>query len=929
MDQPHPDRLRIDDRLRRARSRRRLRDGARLACLALATALASQALCIGFGPRPDAGLDLDAILTVGFAGLIGAGVGLVLAMAVAWHRHRRLADTAQAAEQAIPGLGLALSTSLEVERTDASPSIRQALWADTLHRIDGSPWKRFTGAGAGLVYAGIALALVITQTIAFHGPDPLMVRMMVAQAAKPDAASATAMRKPGTAATATLALPAAGLTAAQLAEKPAASTEPAKPTFRAKLELKDPDGDRWTTAVETIPVTVGADTSHGLTNLRLTIRINDRQPAVEVLASTQPEGPHRFTTAVTMAAIGAVDFDVITLSAEAEAQHPDGSTRHLVSPLRMIQIMPFRKSTGPGGSGGGGGEDRILQLIEAERQVLKGAWMLANDQTMESDDPARRTIAGQLVQAQRVTRERTTDLHQEMLTRAGAEISATGQQIMAQFERAETRMTDAEIDLQVDHWDAAQTPARDAQAALVEIQRLTGGALKESSCRCNTPRPVIAKANPKPPPPPSNPPNQPKPQLAVPKVHRTQHEPDDLPSLVEAQAALNRDGDAVAGNPSATQLDRSAALAERQRTLRTITEAIARAATAPERTADGAVSSVPALLLGAMEQQALQASTYGSSPGQIPAAGEQALYLLRQAAQAADGEARQARSGQVQQAIDQASRAAADSTTRPERSIASLLALAQALDQLAATPPTDDRDAARRAKAEAEQLHLRNAAETARQAANGALPADAPLPHLAEALRAQLGDTEHRRRLVRELSAWERQAQAVAQQLRQHDGKTGEPAPAIKAWAEALQERRAGLQAEAARHQKLGTPSSSLQQLMRTAAAASHACQNPGSAPGPGRIANPATTTSPPKSGPPTPHSGGSSGYAPSVAAVEAFASSVAELRQELIATGGDDRELTTGMSGVEVPAEYREPVNRYYDRLSNDRPSTSGPEVP
>ncbi len=380
---PQPTVEQVRAPLMRAQTFHAIRLAARLTCWTGLVIVLGELFCLHRGRgNPDAVKQISGF----FLPLLGVlALGGLAAALYAWRRQSRIEAVARQAQKQFPELGLRLSASLEVPgMAYCPPSIRAALWQDTLAVISSVSWQRFVKRGATTCWALAACLLLVGQVamvIMYREPSP----KITVDAPKKTAVAKAADEKKAD------------------EKKPDEKKPGAKPKepFIATLEVSDPGKDEWATKIEALPVSVIGKAPHGIKNLALNVSVNGEPPrrfAMDQETLKEVEG--EATGSLFLDELELKDFDVVSYNVVGEAPRGDEAPVQVSSDLYFVQIRPFKKDTGICRSNCSKTAyqwiDVLLWLVEAQRVETHDTWVLGKGVQEASAGDANR-MAGRLV----------------------------------------------------------------------------------------------------------------------------------------------------------------------------------------------------------------------------------------------------------------------------------------------------------------------------------------------------------------------------------------------------------------------------------------------------------------------------------------------------------------------------------------------------
>ncbi|MBI4027975.1 MAG: hypothetical protein HY360_23525 [Verrucomicrobia bacterium] len=647
--------------------------------------------------------------------LLGAGAAALFA----WNRHRAIQPIAERAQKFFPELGLRLSASLEAPALNyCPPAIRAALWQDALTRLAGTPWKKFTGRGRTIFWTGLALGIIF-----FHAAltFPLLLRW---------------------------ALPRKIETFVQ--------TQIAKETFHPKLEIAFPNKDQWATRMESIPLTVRGESPLGLSRLRLKVSVNG-EPARELPLKQDAldKSMSETTGSLDLDELKVKDYDVVSYSVIADAQRPDGRPVQAASQMFFVQIEPFRKDVPVADALPTDGLRKFVDLVnllaDEQRQAVRAAWQL---QSLDPQSETHREAVAQLVEAQKRIAERARAAYEQAAREFGAAVS---KELLMDLDEAHTHMEIALRHLEKQEWSAALSSEQKALSGLVDILRDIAEAARKDEEQ-------VAQ-------------NQPN--AAAPPTRTISRDPSELKQLVQQQAQLNRDVEALKSRlptlvPAEAQVQEQS-LSVRQQSLAQKTGEAGRekGRSEPARQTLEEARAAMEQNAAAMLKQSPQESRSSNPPG------EKAQQLLEQAVAQEIAEKQLQQASDLRKIFRQLSARQNDlqksEGPAPEKQAATARSLAGAkedLKQMAERPqaiaPETLKDAAQKAEESAKPFsENKGAAETLAP----------PMEAVAKAYEQTVGRAAHLAQLQQEMQELKEQMQTIRQKLEKNRAKSHPASP--------------------------------------------------------------------------------------------------------------------------------------------------------
>lgn len=654
--------------------------------------------------------------------LLGAGV----AGLVAWRRHRELEPIAERAQKQFPELGLRLSASLEAPALAyCPPALRAALWQDALARVGRTPWKQFTRRGAAVGWAILFLLILLLHIgILFPRLLPSVVPKQIEKAFREQIAG-----------------------------------EPPKP----KLEITAPGKDQWASQVESIPLTVRAESPEDLARMKLKVSVNG-EPAKDIPLDAKPSETDRneATASLDLTKLGVKEYDVVSYSVVAEEKQPDGTTREVASQMLFVQVEPLGGDLPVAETMPTDGMRKFVDLVnllaEEQRQVIRDTWEL---KSMDPQSDAHREKLEKLIEAEKRLAERAKAAYEEASKEFG---NAVPKEMLLDLDEARSQMEAAVRELEKKDGNAALPAEQKALSGLVDILRdvqeaaqrieelLAADQLKQLT---NPATPALAAAD-----------------------------SSDLGQLVRQQAQINQDAAALEAKaptlaPAEALAQRQAIAARQQELAKKTTEEAAE-----KNRGEAAKQSLEQATQAMNENAAAMTRIPPSSPN---TAGQQAQQLLERAAarEVAEQQARQAsqlRRMVQRMAADQGELMRGEAAT-PEKQAAIARDLAAAKDQLKAMAAQPQAVAAETLKDAAQKSE--DAAKPFSENKGAPETLTPPMEAAAKAYEQTVGRAAHLVQLRQDLQNVKEQMQAVQQKLGTEpakpqppskDGKPGEKA---------------------------------------------------------------------------------------------------------------------------------------------------------
>ncbi len=356
---------------------------------------------------------------------------IIAVMIYSIRRYNHLGQIAELGEKNFSQLGLRLSASLEAPKLDyCTSSIRNALWLDTLSKINLTPWKRWTGTSLAVFWVVLFLLCVLFQ-IAFNIPS---------------------------------------LRETLLSAHNNIEIKNLQTPFHAKLEVTDPGEDQWATKIESIPLKIKGESPLGFNKLRLSISVNGETPKEFPLdQDSLPKNLSKTAGTINLDELEVQDYDVISYNVVGDAIKPEATPLETTSDIYFVQIRPFKKDTFTSEGQGSKCANILYWLIEEERRTVRGSWFLKTEKPSDEQKESYVEAGKMVTETQRSVLDETHKAYTELSNDVE---NPPPPEILTGFDRAAEQMTFAQQNLEKQNWSSALQPEQQALATLVDLLHL-------------------------------------------------------------------------------------------------------------------------------------------------------------------------------------------------------------------------------------------------------------------------------------------------------------------------------------------------------------------------------------------------------------------------------------------------------------------------